>query len=594
MSALAWRRLLLALCAFAGAQLLFCVWVTLGSGNFPVSLVQTAPLFRPGGLSTRTPFIDSFTLSQGSAAQRAGIKRRDSVDLRALSPGNRFTWYSEFVHGAKTISLPVTRNGAIRRLNIATRHLMLPWPSWLFYLGELWMLVFAALIAWRRSESAEVRTLALLLVLWPIGYNFYPSDGWITPWPLINAFALALGVVLISVAWSLLARFAMLFSTPQTSLRRALAWLSYLCNAVAALYGIAYIVGIWTLAADPMQSWYSGTLPQVITGILPLFFPITCLLVTVIQTRGKERARVSWAGGALGLFYLAYLASNALVILNASANGPLGNAVFVTANLSTFVAPMGLTYAFLNRRLLDIGFALNRAVVFSTVSIIIVGIFVLAEWGLSEWFSSASHTTNILISATLALGLGLSVRVIHQRADRVLDTLFFRKRHEDEQALRTFAHEAAYITDAPMLLERTVRMLEQYADASFVTIALDSGIGLYGDVSENDPAIVALRAGRKMLDLHTIQSDFRGEFAYPMMARGRLVGALVLGPKHSGDSYAPDESDAITQLAHGVADACDVLTAKENAGTPRDALLLEVRDAVRSLPDAIAARLREG
>jgi hypothetical protein len=56
-----------------------------------------------------------------------------------------------------------------------------------------------------------------------------------------------------------------------------------------------------------------------------------------------------------------------------------------------------------------------------------------------------------------------------------------------------------------------------------------------------------------------------------MVARGHLVGAIILGPKRSGDPYAPDESDAILHLAHGVGGAFDVLSASGHAS--RDGLL---------------------
>jgi hypothetical protein len=56
-----------------------------------------------------------------------------------------------------------------------------------------------------------------------------------------------------------------------------------------------------------------------------------------------------------------------------------------------------------------------------------------------------------------------------------------------------------------------------------------------------------------------------------MVARGHLVGAIVLGPKRSGGPYAPDESDAILHLAHGVGGAFDVLSASGHAS--RDGLL---------------------
>jgi hypothetical protein len=103
-------------------------------------------------------------------------------------------------------------------------------------------------------------------------------------------------------------------------------------------------------------------------------------------------------------------------------------------------------------------------------------------------------------------------------------------------------------------------MLETHADASFVTFALGDGAGHYGDVSENDPAIVALHERRKALDLQTLSTGLQGEFAYPMMARGRLFGAMVLGPKRFGESYDPDESNAIMQLARTLGGALYTLS----------------------------------
>ena len=96
-----------------------------------------------------------------------------------------------------------------------------------------------------------------------------------------------------------------------------------------------------------------------------------------------------------------------------------------------------------------------------------------------------------------------------------------------------------------------------------MNFALYDGVDRYGGIAENDPALVTLRASHEVVDLHTVDTAVNGEFAYPMLARGRLVGALVLGPKRSGESYAPDESSAIAQVAHGVGVALDLLGARD-------------------------------
>lgn len=208
----------------------------------------------------------------------------------------------------------------------------------------------------------------------------------------------------------------------------------------------------------------------------------------------------------------------------------------------------------------------------------LVGTFVLIEWILTSWLSSANRTTNVAVSAAIALALGLSVRFIHARVDRFVDNVFFRKRHEDERALTLFAREAPYITDASVLLTRAEETLRRHTDASFARILLEDA-NAYGGVSENDPAIVRLRAGHEVLDLHKVDSKIEGELAYPMVARGRLVGVLVLGPRILAESYAPDESAAIAQLATSVGLAIDAFSNK--------------RDMHREMIEAVRAVLGE-
>jgi hypothetical protein len=184
----------------------------------------------------------------------------------------------------------------------------------------------------------------------------------------------------------------------------------------------------------------------------------------------------------------------------------------------------------------------------------------LGEWLIGNWLGRMSHATDLTISAALVLALGFSVRIIHSRVERVLDRIFFRKRHDDETAILHFAEQAADATDAATLVRETKETLETHADAQFVTLAMGDGNGHYGDVSESDPAIVALHDRHNALDLKKVSTQLRGEFAYPMIARGQLVGVLVLGPKRSGDNYAPDESHAIMRLAHEVGHALRFLT----------------------------------
>jgi hypothetical protein len=405
---------------------------------------------------------------------------------------------------------------------------------------------------------------------------------------IINVF----GAVLGTVSSGLLAAYLMLFR-PVSPLRRTLAWLSYASVGLAAIIVIAGAVGLWTLTIDPAGRLLSGRASQIAYNLLPVLFPTLCAIVTVAETRGSERTRILWATGSLSVLYAADCVAEFATVFAPSLDL---SGIYVLANVAFFLTPIGLTYALIRRRLLDFGFVLNRAAVFAAVSFIVVGLFILFEWALGGWLQHASHATGLLFSAGLALALGFLVHLIHGRVEHFVDNLFFKKRHRDEQALRSFAHEAAYITDTQMLLGKALETLQRYADATTVETVLVASDGRFRDMDENDPGLAALRSSHRPVHLHHVESRLQGDIAFPMVSRGRLLGALILGSKHSGDAYAPDEVDAIRHVAHGIAAALDV--AASHAATHGDnvefveTLAESLAHAVaRSLPDAIAAQL---
>lgn len=98
---------------------------------------------------------------------------------------------------------------------------------------------------------------------------------------------------------------------------------------------------------------------------------------------------------------------------------------FYPLGLWLFVGPALLTYAVLSRRIVDLGFVLNRAAVYSVVSLVLLGCFILTEWALAGALSDANRTTNVAAAAAIAIALGLSMRFVHTRVDKIVDRIFF-------------------------------------------------------------------------------------------------------------------------------------------------------------------------
>jgi hypothetical protein len=264
-----------------------------------------------------------------------------------------------------------------------------------------------------------------------------------------------------------------------------------------------------------------------------------------------------------------------------------------------------VTYALLNRRVLEFEFVLSRTLVVAAVSLIAVASFVLLDWALGTFLAGASHATGLVANGALALGLGLSLNAIQKRVTDLIDAVLFRKRRDDERALLEFAREAAYATDSEALLDRAIEKLEVHTDARGAALLLASGdaydaVREFGDsvsvsVEENDAAILALKTWHKPLDPHHYATSMHGALALPMLERGRLSGVLLLGERAGGEAYSPGEVLALSTFTAGVASALGALSVERDETLEKlQASIAAMADAIAALRDAVASERRAG
>jgi hypothetical protein len=591
MRRVAWRPVLLAICAVAALAQAADVLDATGMGGAPPWQGSWEANFA----AASKPFNLAVTaVERGGPFARAGLRRGDLIDIRPNTLIERYFLFAVPLNG-RALNLSVHSGSLQKKLTVIPRAPILTWSFWLSTFAALWLLLFATLIAWRGANLPQMR----LLALWIATFVFTGAlIGFATPW----AWAYVLQYISASVVGpssvALLAAFASGFAQPLSRPRRITQWLCYTFLAIFTAISLIGTVGLITLRFDPLP-FVEGNAGLVSVAAAVLMAAL-CGLLAVAASRGVERQRAVWTLVPLAAFFCFFILG-----LIATSSSSYTNTIVVglVSTLVLLTAPVALTYAALSRRLIDVGFVLNRAAVFTIVSAIVIGAFILAEWAAGAWLASTTRTASAFIGMVVALGLGVSLRYIHRYVERFVDRVFFRKRHEDESALRRFAHEASYISDRATLLDRAVQTVKEHTSADDAAILVRNGTASYAfatdaqraEVSENDPGIVALRAWNKPIDLHAFSdSQLRGEFAFPMISRGDLVGALICGAKRDGEAYAPDESAALLALAHGVGTALDTLSSRSNGAIEsiRETQALMLQE-LQHLPGAIASALRE-
>lgn len=248
-----------------------------------------------------------------------------------------------------------------------------------------------------------------------------------------------------------------------------------------------------------------------------------------------------------------------------------------------FFLSFGVAYPVLRHRLVDLNILVTRATVFAIVSIIIVGLFIAAEWAVGRIFehsmgvAGAEGVAPQAITLGIVLVLGISARSIHRFVEARLTQMFFRKRLKGIADIRRVAREADASTDARAIMELGCRTIQHALEPLGVAFYLraDEGYALAASTGAvvspsayafNDAVALRLRRWQEAFEIDD-DSDARYHMLFlPMTLRGDVIGFMCCGPKPDRTPYIEDETEALSLLAHHVGIAAVWLERQQ--GTP--------------------------
>ena len=245
---------------------------------------------------------------------------------------------------------------------------------------------------------------------------------------------------------------------------------------------------------------------QIGVSMLSLAGTAVCLLAAWRRSSANEKQRFALLALAFGC-----IIANQAWYVGLGMQSPtaviLGGWETQVANvLAGVIAPVIFTYAILRHRILDLGFALNRTLVFSAVSAILLAAFGLTEWAVDHFVKIEGREQNALMDAAIALGVFLTFHRVRDFVEHAVEALFFRDWQEKEADLRRFVADEAFITRRDALMTRFVGALSCFAgrgrmsrlhgryDGRFAQRAAGDLSGAPRTLDADDPALVRLRA----------------------------------------------------------------------------------------------------
>jgi hypothetical protein len=412
--------------------------------------------------------------------------------------------------------------------------------------GNLLCVLCGILIALRRQDPGPHRILAIVLIT--VGYG---TELYALPSLACDLYFRIIFPIVSVYAWLVFTYFTLIFPPEAPLLRKP---------------AVRYLFGLLSAAGAALLVLQLVTRNQILPGSLATNVPVgtfytlffsACTFSAVLalawswaRSSGQVRRKVLWIALSLGVLNLTWV----VVLINNAMGDPIDAvALYSAMNLARCAAALLLVYALLSRRMIDMGFALNRALVVAVISSVLLVAFALTEFAVDKLLHFHGRQTSMVIDAAVALGIILSFHRIQHWVNHQVNHFFFHHWFEAAEKLRHFLDGAAHITDAAALQEKTALAIAAFGDASAVAVyrqrddgshavAYRTGDAMPAMFDANDDVIVALRHRRRAFESGDV-------LALPLFARGVVTGMVLVGPKRTGQAYRPDELALLTQTA---------------------------------------------
>jgi predicted ATPase len=215
----------------------------------------------------------------------------------------------------------------------------------------------------------------------------------------------------------------------------------------------------------------------------------------------------------------------------------------------------------LYRRLADR--TLRRRLVLVLVTMAAIGLLAAAK-GLIGYYVFAQKSTRYEVALLIVGIVAAAFAVGERRVASALEARFSRNTRKHREGLAALADELATLTDRGEIERRLVARFDALFGTAGTVLYVGDGEHGYAVASHScvtpppllaadDPLVPRLRDQRTPVAPPDVGSAVTAPLAWPLRARGRLIGVLVAGEHDYIESFDPREVEAVTALADAAA-----------------------------------------
>ncbi|MGH3940826.1 MAG: sensor histidine kinase [Pseudonocardiaceae bacterium] len=340
-------------------------------------------------------------------------------------------------------------------------------------------------------------------------------------------------------------------------------WRSAIWAAVACLIILVMSVSVAAWDDPYLQSravttlWFNRA--SLLGVTLCIIAAIASLVMRWRHAEGDTRQQLKWLG--LGAAFIPL--TIALELLDVP---------WAWIPLATTV-PAAMAVSILKYRLYDIDLFLNRSIVYATLTLLVVGVYVgvvtLLEIAFStgaELATSTAFTTGARWQQAVAVGaIAMLFGPLQEKVQRGVNRLLYGHRDEPYKVVSQLSHRLEQAMDPAAVLPQVVETITDSLQLPYVAIELTYGAA----------------EGQRLVTSHGRRAGEPEAFA--MAYQGQVVGRLLASPRSAAQPFTAAERSLLEDLARQAGLAAHVVSLTADLQRSRERLVRSREEERRRL-----------
>ena len=291
--------------------------------------------------------------------------------------------------------------------------------------------------------------------------------------------------------------------------------------------------------------------------------------------------------------------------------------IFFLASLYSILVSLFFAIALIRYRLLDIHLLIRGGILYSSVSGLVLAIYVLVIKNIGEAISQKAYGRSLLVESALILALVFMLRPFQKKIEGWIDQFFYMERVRFRTKLSEFSRQLTELVDLNEVAKTTVDSVTQTLHVDHVAFFLLRNEGndylpifeteLHEEMkySSQHPFVKRMESNWGAMDLEHLRASGRDVeeienliekgwvVVAPLFLKERLLGFMLLGRKRSQKDYTEEELKLLETFLNQAALAISrALIYQDMSFKDRQIMQAEKMAAIGELAAGIAHEIR--